>query len=207
MAWSFGGAAHQAERLAGDYVATIRAEGIEGIAQRISNLRSQILGLNEDAARVLVLRDQAMASRGPIGSRWGNVFSYARGGIGVTPAHIAEPKTIYKYAEPETGGEAFIPRNGDAARSMGILETAAGWYGARVVSENAWPGGTTHQAAPVVIYQSATPAGAGPGGAAPPPPPTLITIDMSGLPSSLKQFVRETVRVEGGGDVQVAFGQ
>lgn len=63
-------------------------------------------------------------------SRMGNVFSFASGGI--TNAHIARDGSILRYAEKATGGEAFIPRNGDAARSMGILQTAAGWYGASV---------------------------------------------------------------------------
>ncbi len=63
-------------------------------------------------------------------SRWGDIYEYARGGV--TPAHIARGDLI-RYAEPETGGEAFIPRRGDPTRSMSILATAASWYGARVV--------------------------------------------------------------------------
>lgn len=69
------------------------------------------------------------ASNRPV-RRWGGVdYSYANGGI--TPAHIAGGQRI-KYAEPETGGEAYVPRLGDRRRSLGILETAAGWYGATV---------------------------------------------------------------------------
>lgn len=64
-------------------------------------------------------------------SRWGNVYEYAAGGM--TPAHIAGSGTVLKYAEPETGGEAFIPRRGNRARSVGILEVAADWYGMAVV--------------------------------------------------------------------------
>lgn len=66
-------------------------------------------------------------------NRWGDVHEYATGGLATTPAHIAGPRTIHKYAEPETGGEAYIPRIGNSARSLGILQTAAGWYGAEVV--------------------------------------------------------------------------
>jgi hypothetical protein len=38
----------------------------------------------------------------------------------------------YAFAEPATGGEAFIPRRGNRARSLSILEQAAAWYGAEV---------------------------------------------------------------------------
>lgn len=41
----------------------------------------------------------------------------------------------FAFAEPSTGGEAFIPRRGDQARSMRILSEAASWYGAEVVPE------------------------------------------------------------------------
>lgn len=68
------------------------------------------------------------------GRRWGGVdYAYATGGV--TPAHIAAGTRI-RYAEPETGGEAYVPRIGNPARSLSILRTAAGWYGAQVV-----PGG------------------------------------------------------------------
>lgn len=53
-------------------------------------------------------------------------MSFASGGM--TPAHVAGGEMI-RYAEPATGGEAFVPRRGNAARSVGVLEHAAGWYG------------------------------------------------------------------------------
>jgi len=72
--------------------------------------------------------------------RWGFATEYAKGGIhefatgGITPAHIAKGDRI-RYAEPETGGEAFIPRLGEYNRSKSILEKAAGWYGLDVVAQ------------------------------------------------------------------------
>jgi TP901 family phage tail tape measure protein len=63
--------------------------------------------------------------------RWGGV-DYAFAGSGVTPAHIALGERI-KYAEPETGGEAYIPRYGDHGRALGVLGVAAGWHKATVV--------------------------------------------------------------------------
>ena len=62
--------------------------------------------------------------------RNGAVTAYAKGGI--TPAHITRDQ-LFKYGEPATGGEAFVPRKGDKKRSTAILGEAAGWYGMQVV--------------------------------------------------------------------------
>lgn len=62
-------------------------------------------------------------------SRWGNLYSYAAGGV---QAKVAGPGTLVQWAEPETGGEAYIPRKGDPGRSKSILDVAAGWYGMKV---------------------------------------------------------------------------
>lgn len=72
-----------------------------------------------------------------LGSRYGNVVAYAGGGV--TPAHIAA-STIEKYGEPGTGGEAFVPRNGNPRRSLSVMSTAAGWYGMRLTPDqpSAW---------------------------------------------------------------------
>lgn len=66
--------------------------------------------------------------------RWGGVVhSYAGGGIhGITQAHVQRGERI-KYAEPETGGEAFIPRRGNPVRSSSVLQEAARWYGFGIV--------------------------------------------------------------------------
>lgn len=67
--------------------------------------------------------------RGVPFNRWGAVHSYKAGGI---HAKVGKGDLI-RWAEPETGGEAYIPRRGDSARSKKILDTAAGWFGMRVV--------------------------------------------------------------------------
>jgi hypothetical protein len=74
-------------------------------------------------------------------SRWGGVYTHADEGL---VAAKIQPPTFpaqYAYAEPQTGGEAFIPKHGDYGRSMSILSAAAGWYGARVVDGNNGGGG------------------------------------------------------------------
>lgn len=63
--------------------------------------------------------------------RWGMIdHSYARGGI--SQAHVQKRQRI-KYAEPQTGGEGYVPRLGDPKRSKGVMDTIAGWYGWQVI--------------------------------------------------------------------------
>lgn len=72
-------------------------------------------------------------------NRWGGVHS---GGVrfmadgGIIGAHIATAPMVV-YGEPETGGEAYIPRNGDHGRNLRILSTAAAWEGQRLVPATA----------------------------------------------------------------------
>ncbi|MFI2577695.1 hypothetical protein ACH5AJ_36480 [Streptomyces rochei] len=85
------------------------------------------------------------------GQRWGGAYVHAQTGLvnlrdaGIFPA--AAPAR-YAFAEPATGGEAFIPRFGDARRSMDILTEAAGWYGQAVVPAGGRSGGA--QSVPAV---------------------------------------------------------
>ncbi|WP_320067865.1 hypothetical protein [Micromonospora sp. RTGN7] len=62
--------------------------------------------------------------------RWGGIdYAMARGGIA---AHFARSPTVL-YGERETGGEAFIPRRGDRARSRRIAEVVVrNWLGGDV---------------------------------------------------------------------------
>ena len=69
-------------------------------------------------------------------NRMGGLYAFAGGGV--TPAHVAHG-TRYKWAEPATGGEAFVPRLGDPARSRSILSQAAGWYGLDIVDKKTGP--------------------------------------------------------------------
>lgn len=80
------------------------------------------------------------------GMRWGGVVEHAQDGlINLRQAAVYSPvaPARYAFAEPATGGEAFIPRFGDPDRSLGILQRAAKWYGAAVV-----PAGGVAAAAP-----------------------------------------------------------
>lgn len=79
----------------------------------------------------------------------------AQGGI---DAFIATRQLI-RMAEPQTGGEAYIPRLGiSRGRGLSILDVAAGWYGARVVPMAAGGimgvGGSSAQAQVVVVEKT-----------------------------------------------------
>lgn len=69
--------------------------------------------------------------------RWGGI-DYAAQGL-VRQAGVFRRPTL--FAEPETGGEAYIPRRGNYSRNMSILSEAAGWHGADVVPRGSWGGG------------------------------------------------------------------
>ncbi len=61
-------------------------------------------------------------------NRWGGITSYATGGI-KRHAMVGTGRGLVHWDEPETGGEAYVPRYGNRWRSIGVLAEAAGWYG------------------------------------------------------------------------------
>ncbi|MEU0081362.1 hypothetical protein ABZY58_25970 [Micromonospora tulbaghiae] len=82
-----------------------------------------------------VRREQATEATG---RRWGGIVEHAQWGR-LREAQIAAPVSParYAWAEPATGGEAFIPRYGDPRRSLDILQRAARWYGQQVLPAGA----------------------------------------------------------------------
>lgn len=71
-------------------------------------------------------------------NRWGGVYQKAAVGL-LRDANVYAPQAPGRYmiAEPETGGEAFIPKYGDRRRNMAILQQAASWNKASVVPDEA----------------------------------------------------------------------
>jgi hypothetical protein len=71
----------------------------------------------------------------------------ALGGVGAPLADAkiaAGGRTMYGWAEKQTGGELFLPRLGERARGERLLAVGAGWYGGRFVPGGAGgTGGTT----------------------------------------------------------------
>lgn len=70
--------------------------------------------------------------QGNIPERWGGITTHAAASGSLREAMVAGPGTRYQWAEPETGGEAFVPRIGNSSRSKAILSEAASWYGGTV---------------------------------------------------------------------------
>jgi hypothetical protein len=65
------------------------------------------------------------------------VNSFAEGGIDQTMAGVFSGGPLLMFAEPETQGEAFVPRvTPDPARAERVLAEAAGWYNLALVPMN-----------------------------------------------------------------------
>jgi TP901 family phage tail tape measure protein len=113
-------------------------DGIDGLQGAINGLHGKTVDivlrtLNQQAANTWNNAKEAM--------RWGGVTHHAQTGLINAGVFSAQNPARYAFAEPATGGEAFIPKRGDYARSMAILREAASWYGAEVMSGGAqWRG-------------------------------------------------------------------
>jgi len=81
--------------------------------------------------RTATIYVRTVGSANALERRRGGIDYHMAGG-GTIEAHHTTAPTIM-YGERETGGEAFVPKNGDYSRSMAILDKAASWYGAAVV--------------------------------------------------------------------------
>jgi len=113
----------------------VRLHGAESAIDRVRRLRNELSALG--------VTDVRIGFPGGVGG--GGGFLERHGGITIpaqrgllrraaifTPAAPAR----FAFAEPATGGEAFIPRIGDRQRSLAIADEAARWHGGRVVAED-----------------------------------------------------------------------
>lgn len=122
-----------------DKTVKIKEEGAVWAAEAVSNLWAQIKRLEDKEFQIKYNIEYNQDFIGPIQPRrWGGV-NVQPAATGLVNATIAAPRTVYQWAEPETGGEAFIPRKGNAQRSRGILDVAASWYGGQVVYSDSKP--------------------------------------------------------------------
>lgn len=68
------------------------------------------------------------------GRRYGGVdVAMAGGGMLSAGIYPASSPPLVKFAEPETGGELYVPRRGDTQRGRDLLSVGASWYGMRMV--------------------------------------------------------------------------
>ncbi|SCL21493.1 hypothetical protein [Micromonospora inyonensis] len=109
---------------------------------QVSAYRQWLASVNLDktsTVRQRIIAEQYTARGGPREfNRWGGVYEHAAEGV-LREAQIAAPVSParYAWAEPATGGEAFIPRHGNPERSLDILSRAARWYGQQIIPATA----------------------------------------------------------------------
>lgn len=122
----------------------------------------------------------------PGNRRWGGITEHAQVGL-LRDAGMFRPSgPLYAFAEPGTGGEGFVPRNGNYQRSTSIIDQEARWYGGRFV-----PGGMGGGGSVVTV-------------------PITINAGMGADGYALGRQIAETLRPyinSRGGDVQVALGK
>jgi hypothetical protein len=127
---------------------TVTAPGLDPAINKTKTFREMLNDLNgrrvQSYIDVLVRQSYAQGTSGGGAQgkasalqRWGGVYTHAAEGV-LRQADVfsAVSPARYAFAEPATGGEAFVPRHGDYDRSAAILNQAARWYGGRFM-----PGG------------------------------------------------------------------
>jgi len=122
---------------------TIKTPGMATALDQAGNLLAIIRHLpNGKTIRITVKTDGHGSLFGGALNRWGGVYEHAAiGTLREASTYSTANPGRYMIAEPSTGGEAFIPKYGDRRRSLGILGTAASWYGAQVMPRGSMVGG------------------------------------------------------------------
>jgi len=125
----------------------IHTPGLSTAVDQAGNLLAIIRHLpNGKTVRITVKTDGHGSLLGGALNRWGGVYEHAATGLlNEASTYSSANPGRYMIAEPQTGGEAFVPRRGDYGRSMSILGQAASWYGAMVVPRGGMGGGVTVQ--------------------------------------------------------------
>lgn len=111
----------------------VEATGTETAIERVRRLRREIEALTGKTVHIGVTGG-GVGAGGGFQERHGGITIPAQRGL-LRRAAIFSPAAParFAFAEPATGGEAFIPRIGDRARSLAIADEAARWHGGRVV--------------------------------------------------------------------------
>lgn len=188
---------------AGDEIADGILQGTEAAEGGVVNLQDIIDNLHGKHVTITVdmLNNIAMDQFGRNASqirRWGGVTVHAQSGLLHASVYSTQNPARYAFAEPATGGEAFIPRRGNRARSLAILEEAASWYGADVTS-----GGTQWRGArPVPVAAAGGGVDGGWMGQ-----DARVSFDFANAESEFARWFRKSVRIEGGGSVERAYGR
>lgn len=119
----------------------VKVQGAAAGEAAVRSLRDAIAGLRSKTVFVTSIVSSIVSGAKAGANRWGGITEHAADGLLKTAAVYAPAAPArYAFAEPQTGGEAFVPKRGNYGRSMQILSAAAGWYNADVVPRNGWYG-------------------------------------------------------------------
>jgi hypothetical protein len=163
-------AKRKGDSFARKYAAAIALMGVGKSIADVNRLQAKIFGLR---GKIVTIGTRVVGEKVR-----GGTIPFAKGGI-VTHADTGALRDAslftsvssgarYAFAEPSTGGEAFIPKRGDMARSRAIWEyVGRNWLGAR-------SGG-----------------GGGRGGGG------RLVIDVTGADAEMKRLIRKMIRTEG----------
>lgn len=138
------------------HTTTTRTSGTREARNNLTSVRDAALSIpNSVSIGVHVGGEvgQFLAAAAALGQSSGGIVEFARGGMAIQRyagggeshiAQIARPGTMRLWAEPETGGEAYIPLANDwrRPRAVSVLEETARRFGRRVVPAGATGGDT-----------------------------------------------------------------
>jgi TP901 family phage tail tape measure protein len=116
---------------------TVSASGLREVSQELYGVIQKLWQIDGTVSRADVyvqLHQMDSIEDRRLQRRWGGVVQHAAVGALRSPEiYSAGPTPLYAFAEKQTGGEAFIPRRGDLARSRQIAEHVVGsWLGGTV---------------------------------------------------------------------------
>lgn len=115
---------------------------LDSVTQKFNDLNGKVVTTYLVTDTTTGQQSRHTTSRGY--QRWGGIYEHAEEGLLSAGIYPAMSPARYAFAEPATGGEAFVPKFGDYGRSTAIVDQAARWYGGRFA-----PGGGASPA-PVV---------------------------------------------------------
>lgn len=144
--------ANQWMKMPATVATTVLTPGMQEALSNAKSLHAELNGMTGTYTAMIHVVSNANSLTGTsitrhLIQRWGGVTEHAQTGLlREAGMYAAGSRPLYAFAEPQTRGEAFIPHNGNLARSRNIADyVVSNWLGGRT----SWGGGAA-QAAPVV---------------------------------------------------------
>lgn len=118
--------------------------GLDAATTKLDSISTKFDTLNGRVVTTYLVTDTTTGQQSRIShsrgiQRWGGVYEHAETGLLNAGIYPAMSPARYAFAEPATGGEAFVPKFGDYGRSTSIIDQAARWYGGRFTSGGSSP--------------------------------------------------------------------